>query len=145
MFSFYWKSTQYWETLRVYREGKSRTCILLWRLDLLFRVWLQGADVKVHVTINGCKRRKVQRNQSPQTWAVTQPRPRMTPRAEQPSFRGHGEGNTRVIHTVELPKSDSCRGVKWMHPTLAFSPNIWIHDIVNSMLLCRLDSKWKCL
>lgn len=41
------------------------------------------------------------------------------------------------------PKSDSCHGVKWMHPTLAFSPNIWIHDIVNSMLLCRLDSKMK--
>ena len=33
-----------------------------------------------------------------------------------------------------------------MPPTLESSPNIWIHDIVNSMLLCRLDSKMKvCL
>lgn len=103
MFSFYWKSTQYWETLRVYREGKSRTCILLWRLDLLFRVWLQGTDVKVHVTINGCKRRKVQRNQSPQTWAVTQPRPKNDPKSRAAIFQGHGEGNTRSIYLIELP------------------------------------------
>lgn len=110
---------------------------------ILFRVWLQGTDVKVHVTINGCKRRKVQRNQSPQTWAVTQPRPKNDPKSRAAIFPGTWRREYKEYLPDRTPKSDSCRGVKWMHPTLAFSPNIWIHDIVNSMLLCRLDSKMK--
>lgn len=72
-------------------------------MDLLFRVWLQGTDVKVDATINGHKRRKVQRSQSPQTWAVTQPRPKNDPKSPAAIFQGHGEGKTRSIYLIELP------------------------------------------